>query len=136
MPTPAIFVYVGLITVATVILDLWLGNPVTIATYEAGISTVPLLIIYGATCVLLPFFVWRTDRGTFSVLRHAVLPLIGLAVVGYGVWESVNPGQAAPANKYWIYVLAYLVVAALGGLYALRKGGPSAEVLSRGVTDD
>lgn len=135
-PTPAIFVYVGLMTVVTVILDLWLGNPVEIATYEAGISTVPLLIIYGATCVLLPFFVWRTDRGTFSVVRHAVLPLIGLAVVGYGVWESVNPGQAAPANRYWIYVLAYLVVAALGGLYALRKGGPSADVLSRGVTEE
>jgi hypothetical protein len=113
--------------VVTVILDLSLGNPVTIATYEAGISTVPLLIIYGATCVLLPFFVWRTDRGTFSLVRHAVLALIGLAVVGYGVWESVNPGQAAPANKYWIYVLVYLVVAGLGGLYALRKGGPSAE---------
>ena len=135
-PTSAIFVYIGLITVTTVILDLTLGNPVTIATYEAGISTVPLLIIYGGTCVLLPFFVWRTDRGTFSIVRHALLPLIGLAVVGYGVWESVNPGQAAPANKYWIYVLAYLVVAGLGAVYALRKGGPSAEVLSRGVTDE
>jgi amino acid transporter len=135
-PTAAIAVYVGLITVATVLLDIWLRDPVKIATYEAGISTVPLLIIYGATCVLLPFFVWRTDRGTFSVVRHAVLPLIGLAVVGYGVWESVNPGQAAPANRYWIYVLAYLVVAGLGGLYALRKGGPSAEVLSHGVTED
>jgi len=86
--------------------------------------------------VLLPFFVWRTDRGTFSIVRHALLPLIGLAVVGYGVWESINPAQAAPANKYWIYVLAYLVVAGLGALYALRKGGPSAEVLSRGVTDE
>jgi amino acid transporter len=92
-PTAAIAVYVGLITVATVLLDIWLRDPVKIASYEAGISTVPLLIIYGTTCVRLPFFVWRTDRGTFSVVRHVVLPLIGLAVVGYGVWESINPGR-------------------------------------------
>jgi amino acid transporter len=135
-PTAAISVYVGLIVLVTVILDLALSNPVEIATYEAGISTVPLLIIYGTTCVRLPFFVWRTDRATFSVVRHVVLPLIGLAVVGYGVWESINPGQAAPANKYWIYVLAYLVVAGLGALYALRRGGPSSEILSAGVTEE
>ena len=33
-------------------------------------------------------------------------------------------------------MLAYLVVAGLGGLYALRKGGPSAAVLSRGVAEE
>jgi hypothetical protein len=94
---------------------------------------VPLLIIYGATCVLLPFFVWRADRATFSVLRHVLYPLVGIGVVGYGVWESVNPGQAPPADHYWIYVLAYLAVAAAGGLYALRANGPKAGALSHGL---
>jgi len=136
VPAMAIATYITLIVVVTIVLDAIIGNPVKIATYEAGISTVPLLIIYGVTCVLLPFFVWRTDRSSFSALRHGLFPLIGLAVVGYGVWESINPGQLAPANKYWIYVLAYLVAAALGACYALRPGGASAEVLSKGVTDE
>jgi hypothetical protein len=69
-------------------------------------------------------------------VRQRLFPLIGLFVVGYGVWESVNPGQAAPADKYWIYVLAYLVAAAAGACYALRPGGASAEILCRGVTDE
>jgi hypothetical protein len=128
--------YVGLMVVATVLLDLLMHDGVKIATYEAGISTVPVLIIYGATCVLLPFFVWRVDRGSFSLLRHIAFPLIGVAVMGYGIWESVNPGQAAPANRYWIFVLVYLVVAAAGALYALRRGGPDAAVLSRGVAEE
>jgi amino acid transporter len=136
VPLPSILMYVGLMAVATVLLDLIMHDGVTIATDEAGISTVPLLVIYGATCVLLPVFVWRTDRATFSPLRHVLFPLIGVGVVGYGIWESVNPGQAAPANRYWIFVLIYLAVAAAGAGYALRRGGPDAAVLSRGVTEE
>jgi amino acid transporter len=133
VPYASIIVYVVLTIATTVILDLILHNSASIATYEAGISTVPLLIIYGATCVLLPFFVWRVDRVTFSPLRHVLYPLIGVGVVGYGVWESVNPGQAPPANHYWIFVVAYLVVAGAGALVALRAHGPQAEALSRGL---
>jgi amino acid transporter len=136
VPYAAISLYVGLIVAATVILDLILHSAVSIATYEAGISTVPLLIIYGVTCGLLPFFVWRVDRASFNVLRHVVFPVLGVGVVGYGIWESVNPGQAAPADHYWIYVLAYLVVAGLGALYAMRAGGPRSEVLSRGLDEE
>lgn len=135
VPAASVTTYVLLTAATTVVLDLLLHDPVKIATYEAGISTVPLLLIYGATCVLLPFYIWRADRGTFSVLRHVVYPLIGIGVVGYGIWESINPGQAPPANHYWIFVLAYLVVAGAGALYALRASGPKAEVLSRGVTE-
>ena len=132
-PYASIILYLVLNVATTVILDLILHNAVSIATYEAGISTVPLLVVYGATCVLLPFFVWRVDRARFSLLRHVLYPLIGVAVAGYGIWESVNPGQPAPANHYWIFVLAYLVVAAVGARYALRKAGPRAETLSRGL---
>lgn len=136
VPLPSIVVYVGLMVIATVILDLIMHNGITIATDEAGISTVPLLLIYGATCVLLPLFVWRVDRASFSSLRHGLFPLIGVAVVGYGIWESINPGQAPPANHYWIFVLIYLVVGAIGAVYALRQGGPVAAVLSRGLTEE
>ena len=50
--------------------------------------------------------------------------------------EITRPGQAPPANHYWIFVLAYLVVAAVGATFALRRGGPVAAVLSRGLAED
>jgi amino acid transporter len=136
VPFPSVIMYVGLMVVATVLLDLIMRNPITIATDEAGISTVPLLVIYGATCVLMPVFVWRVDRAHFWPLRHGLLPLIGVGVVGYGIWESINPGQAPPANHYWSFVLIYLVVGAAGGFVALRRRGPSTAVLSRGLSGD
>jgi amino acid transporter len=135
VPLPSILVYVGLMVVATVLLDLIMHNAVTISTDEAGISTVPVLIIYGATCVLLPPFVLRVDRAHFSVLRHVLFPLLGVAVMGYGIWESVNPGQAAPADHYWIWVLAYLVVAAAGALIVRRGVGANSAALSQGLED-
>jgi amino acid transporter len=136
VPYLSIATYVGLMALATVILDLILHNAVTIATDEAGISTVPLLVIYGAICVLLPFFVWRVDRAHFSPLRHVVYPALGTAVVVYGIWESVNPGQAPPADHYWIFVLAYLVVALIGAVVVLRRRSTTPEVLSQGLESD
>jgi len=136
VPVPSIMVYVGLMVVATVLLDLIMHNPVTISTDEAGISTVPVLVIYGATCVLLPLFILREDRAHFSWPRHALFPLIGVAVMGYGIWESVNPGQAPPANRYWIWVLAYLVVAAVGALTVLRRGAADQAALSQGLAEE
>ena len=135
VPLPSILLYVGLMVVATVLLDLIMHNAITISTDEAGISTVPVLIIYGATCVLLPLFVRRVDRAHFSLLRHGLFPLIGVAVMGYGIWESVNPGQAGPADHYWIWVLAYLLVAAAGALIVRRAGGANAAALSKGLED-
>jgi amino acid transporter len=136
VPVPSIAVYVGLMVVATVVLDLILHNPITIATDEAGISTVPVLVIYGATCVLLPLFILRVDRAHFSWLRHALFPLIGVAVMGYGIWESVNPSQAPPANRYWIWVLVYLVVAAAGALIMLTRGGANESALAQGLAEE
>lgn len=133
MPYASILVYIGGTILTTVILDLIFRNAANISTWEAGISTVPLLIIYGATCVMLPFFVWRTDRGTFSPVRHVLVPLVGVGVMGYGVWMSIKPSQPGVAGKYWIYVLAYLVVAGLGAVYALRSHRVKAQALAAGL---
>ncbi len=133
VPYASILVYISGTILTTVILDLIFRNAANISTWEAGISTVPLLIIYGATCVMLPFFVWRTDRGTFSPVRHVLVPLVGVGVMGYGVWMSIKPSQPGVAGKYWIYVLAYLVVAGLGALYALRSHRVKAQALAAGL---
>jgi hypothetical protein len=66
-----------------------------------------------------------------GALRHVLFPLLGLAVVGYGVWESVNPGQQILDLR-----LGLPRGPAVGACYALRPGGASAEVLSNGVTEE
>lgn len=133
VPWVAMLAYIISIAFVTVLLDLVMHNADTIAGDEAGISTVPLLMIYAATCLLLPLFVWKADRAGFSVTRHGLLPLVGAAVAGYGIWESIKPGQGFPADRYWIFVLLYVVLAVAGAVIAMRSRRASHEALARGL---
>ena len=97
VPWVAMLAYIISIAFVTVLLDLVMHNADTIAGDEAGISTVPLLMIYAAaTCLLLPLFVWKADRASFSVTRHGLLPLVGEAVAGYGIGNRSNRARASP----------------------------------------
>jgi amino acid transporter len=133
VPWVAMSTYIILTAFVTVLLDVVMHNASSIAGDEAGISTVPLLMIYVATCLLLPVFVWKVDRASFSVTRHALLPLAGAAVAGYGIWESIKPGQGFPADRYWIFVLLYVVLAVAGAAIGMRRRRSSYEALARGL---
>jgi len=50
----------------------------------------------------------------FSWVRHALIPLAGSAVLLYGIYEFVQPSQPAPANVYWVWILAIVLIAAVG----------------------
>lgn len=133
VPWVAMLVYLFGTTAVTIVLFFALRNAVTIAGDEAGISTVPLLLVYVFTCALLPLYVWRKDRATFSVVRHVVIPVIGAAVGLYGVWESIKPGQAFPADRFWIFVGLYIVLAVIGAVVAMSSRRVNHEALARGL---
>lgn len=133
VPWVAMLVYVGGTTLVTVVLDIALRNPITIAGDEAGISTVPLLLIYALTCLFLPLFVWRRDRATFSVTRHVLIPLVGAFVALYGVWETIKPGQPFPADRFWIFVGLYVVLAIGASIVAIMNRRVSHTALAQGL---
>ena len=44
----------------------------------------------------LPVYYRRYRPAEFSGLRHAVLPLLGVAAIAFPLYELVKPGQPAP----------------------------------------
>jgi len=44
------------------------------------------------------------------VIKHAATPLVGTAVLVYGVYEFVQPSRPPPANVYWVWILAIVVL--------------------------
>jgi amino acid transporter len=83
---------------------------VSIFSDEASIGTVPILIVYLMANIALPLHVLATDRAAFSVVRHVLIPLAGTAVLAYGVYQFVQPSQPPPANVFWVWILAIVVV--------------------------
>jgi amino acid transporter len=62
--------------------------------------------------IALPLHVLATDRARFRPVRHILIPLAGSAVLLYGVYEFIQPNQPPPANGYWKWILAIVVIAA------------------------
>jgi amino acid transporter len=110
-PAASIWIYVGLLVALVVIPYFTMhGNAVSIFSDEAGIGTVPILIVYLIANVALPFYILATDRASFSITRHVLIPLIGTAVLIYGVYEFVQPSQPPPANVFWLWILAIVAI--------------------------
>jgi amino acid transporter len=126
VPAAAVILWVTVIAALCVIPYFLLhGNAVTIAAYEAGIGTVPLLMVYVLASAITPIYIWRHDRASFKVTAHVLPGLAGVAVVGYGVYEFVLPSQPPPANTFWAYIAALVVAAAIAAAAAVRLRGPA-----------
>jgi len=123
VPWASVFIYTGLLVILVVVPYFALhGNAVAIFSDEAGFGTVPILIVYLLANISLPLYVLATNRAAFRPVKHVLIPLIGSAVLVYGVYEFVQPSQPPPANWYWAWILAIVLIAviATAGVY-LRK---------------
>jgi amino acid transporter len=115
VPWASVAIYTGL-TVLLVVIPYFAD--------EAGIGTVPILIVYLLANVALPLHILATDRAAFSPVKHVIIPLIGSAVLVYGVYEFVQPSQPPPANVFWAWILGIVAVAAVATfiVYVRRPG--------------
>jgi amino acid transporter len=78
------------------------------------------MFVYVMISAVSPFYVWRHDRDSFRFLSHVVPAIIGIGVVGYGVYEFILPSQPPPANTFWAYILGIFLLAIVAAFAALR----------------
>jgi amino acid transporter len=133
VPWASVAIYTGLLVVLVVVPYFALhGNAVAIFSDEAGIGTVPILIVYLLANISLPLYVLATNRAAFRPVKHVLIPLIGSAVLVYGVYEFVQPSQPAPANVFWAWILGIVLVAAVATVivYVRRPGALQKAVAS------
>lgn len=104
-----------------VIIMLWTGlvyGPTLAFAFVGATLTVPIILVYMATCLAVPFFYWREHRNEFNVGRHVILPAIPLVLLGVVIYFQFVPLPAAPFNMVgpidaaWI-VLGIIIVAFL-----------------------
>lgn len=133
VPAGATLLWSGLI-LATVVLPPVLtdADPTTISAWQAGTGTVPLLLTVLVTLVSLPLYVWRTAGERLRVLPHLVIPLLGTAVIGWGVYGNVRPDQPYPGNLYWICTAATVLLSLLGALLFARR--PEHDLSALGIS--
>jgi len=84
-------------------------NPVGLYAECSTMGTIVILFVYFLTTLSLPVFIWRHHRGSFSMFRHVLIPLLGSLTLIVPFIELCKPGQPAPYSLFPFVALAILV---------------------------
>ena len=123
-PMNAIFTFVG---IASLIIIVWaLGHiigghsgsmdPLNFFFESSTMGTILILVVYFLSNLALPFYYRKFRPQEFSVVKHLVLPLLGMIAIGVPVYYLSKPGQASPYDWFpW----AALIVVVVSVVYAI-----------------
>jgi amino acid transporter len=89
---------------------------------ESGtMGTILVLVVYFLANLALPFFYLKYRRSEFNVIKHAVLPVLGMAVIAVPVYYLCKPGQSNPYNWFPYAALGIAVVAVIYAIILTRR---------------
>jgi amino acid transporter len=78
----------------------WTVDPVTFFGDVATLGAIPISLVYLVSNLALPVYYRRYHPDQFSLLRHLVLPILGVLAIGFPLWGLVQPGQPAGVAKF------------------------------------
>jgi amino acid transporter len=96
-----------------VVFTLWPGfvyGPTTAFALIGTVITIPILVVYMAACLAVPFFYLREQRQNFNVVWHIIVPLIPFIVLIFPILAQFIPAPAAPLNLAGPIVAAWFVI--------------------------
>ncbi len=96
-------------------------DPVGLYAECSTMGTIVILFVYLLTTLSLPVFMWRRHRGSFSPIRHVVVPLLGAVTLIVPFVELCKPGQPSPYSEFPYVALAVVVVASAIAFVTVRR---------------
>ncbi len=89
----------------------WNVDPVTFFGEIATLGTILIALTYLVSNIALPIYYRREHPDRFSIIKHLILPMLGVLAIGFPLWALVQPNQPAPFNLFPWIALGILVVA-------------------------
>jgi amino acid transporter len=87
--------------IVALVATLWPGlvyGPAVAFNLLGTIIGIPIIVVYMATCLSVPFFYLREHRGEFNIGWHVILPAIPFIVLAIVLYFQFVPLPAAPYN--------------------------------------
>jgi amino acid transporter len=146
VPRNAIYAFVG---VASLIIIVWalghlLGghvgrgsmNPITFFDESGTMGTILVLVVYFLSNLALPFYYRRYRPTEFSVVKHAVLPVLGMIAIAIPVYYLCKPPQPAPYDWFPYAALVIVVVSVVYAFVLVRRDPGIGERVGSIVADE
>lgn len=122
-PWASFLVFFGVGLVITYVFG-WNVDPVTFFGDIATLGAILVSVVYLVSNIALPVYYLRNHREQFSVLRHLILPILGVIAIGFPLYGLVQPGQTPPFN-YFPWISLAIIVVALVYAFILTRRDPS-----------
>ncbi|QBD83557.1 APC family permease [Ktedonosporobacter rubrisoli] len=113
----------------------WKVDSVTFFGDIASLGSIPVSLTYLVANIALPVYYRRYHRDQFSLLRHLILPLLGVLAIGFPLWGLIQPNQPAPFNLFPWISLAIVIVALIYGIILTRRDPTLAERVGSIIAD-
>jgi amino acid transporter len=128
-PVNAIITFIAL---ASVIVAIWaLGHLIGGHTnsldalnffFESStMGTILILVVYFLGNLALPFFYRKFRPQEFSVVKHVILPVLGMAAIAVPVYYLCKPGQPDPYDWFPYAALAIVVLSIIYATWLVRR---------------
>jgi len=96
-------------------------NALTFFDESSTLGTILVLVVYFLANLALPFYYRKFRPAEFNVIKHGVLPVLGLIVIGVPMYYLVKPGQAPPLDWFPYAALGIVVVAVVYSFILSRR---------------
>jgi len=111
------------------------SDPAATYGYFGGLGTLAVLFVYIFINASVFLYFFRKERENFSVLRHAVIPLVATAAVCLPIYGLIYPVPDPPFNL-WPYLIALWALIGLGFLFFISRRRPQLlEVMGRAFSE-
>jgi amino acid transporter len=128
-PVNAIFAFIA---IATAIIAVWAllhliggdGGSMSALNFfveSSTMGTILVLVVYFLSNLALPFYYRKYRPQEFNVLKHAVLPVLGMIAIGVPVYYLCKPGQASPYDWFPYAALGVIVVSIGYAIWLSRR---------------
>ena len=81
------------------------------------LGTIMIITVYFVALISLPRFYLRYYRDKFKVVKHLVIPVLGMAAIAFPMWQLVKPGQPSPYSWFPYFTLAVIVIGLIYAVY-------------------
>jgi amino acid transporter len=98
-------------------------NALSFFVESSTLGTILVLVVYFLANLALPFYYRKYRPAEFNVIKHGVLPVVGLVAIGVPMYYLVKPGQAPPLD-WFPYAALGIVVAAVVYSFVLSRRDP------------
>src|SRR4029078_3065008 len=88
---------------------------------SSTMGTILILVVYFLGNLALPFFYRKFRPDEFSVVKHLILPVLGMAAIAVPVYYLCKPGQSQPYSWFPYAALAIVVGSILYALVVKRR---------------